>query len=259
MTKSRTERGQGLLEIALWLAAGVAAVGAGIFIVQWAQARGDNPLTPEQAAYVQSIATQQAASYIVAVATQQAEAANAAPPPSAPPAQANAPIRAATAAPSAPPTAPSAPPPAAPPPQYNTPPPPPTSAPAAQDSQQLADCRAAASHNASVIDELVVIVNAPSSGPLGLQALDQLQAIILEHAPNFLDMCGAVLPGNGYGSDVDAVCATRMLANTGVLGLIITANYGDPQAISEATGGRGVDLRYRPCVGELPQVFLLPR
>lgn len=120
-----SERGQGIIEIALWVLAGVAVLGGGIMAVKYANGRGDKPLTAEQKAYVQSVATQQAFAYIAAVATQQAESAIVAPPPAAPGEQVAAPI-----APSAPPPAPApakAPPPSAP---VAPPPPPPTAPPA---------------------------------------------------------------------------------------------------------------------------------
>lgn len=125
-----SERGQGIVEIGMWLVAGAVVIGVAVFAVRWANARGDKPLTPEEQAYVQAVAMQQAAAYIAAVATQEAEAANAAPPPPAPPAQAGAPQQSAPVAPAAPPPAPAAPPP--PPPAAPTvaqPPAPPVAAP----------------------------------------------------------------------------------------------------------------------------------
>jgi hypothetical protein len=86
------ERGESNLELLLWCAAALGvAVFAGYIVVAKPWEEKPIKLTPEQQAYVQAVATQQADTYIVAVATQveadriaAADAAQSAPPLSAP-------------------------------------------------------------------------------------------------------------------------------------------------------------------------------
>lgn len=129
MRRLGRERGESILELVLWVGGAVAALGVAGYAVLWARAQGATKLTPEQAAYVQVVATQQADAYIRAVATLQARQ------PAPAPAPANTPVPRASSQQPAPsqPRQPSAPPPA--PAPTNTPvpyipPPPPPPAPA---------------------------------------------------------------------------------------------------------------------------------
>lgn len=67
------ERGESILELILWVGGAMAALGVAGYAILWARAQGDPKLTPEQAAYVEAVATQQADAYIRAVATLQAQ------------------------------------------------------------------------------------------------------------------------------------------------------------------------------------------